>query len=147
MGVSSIPSEAATPNRRELRKRREPAGIRFQEIRTGQRLAVERNRFFAMGQNRNHAMRTKGGERGRLEHQARPDFAVSKIIEPTERGFAQDFGSEIDGDFAILVNGEIALQSVDDDGDSGVFAAANDVEMLGRKLRRNERTQFLERAE
>ena len=79
----------------------------------GQCVAIDRDGFFAMGNDRDDAVRAKSGKRARFQDHAGPDFSVPKIIEPTKRRLAEHFGSEIDSHFGIVMDRAATLHPVD----------------------------------
>src|SRR5438477_9780492 len=89
-------------------------------------------------------MRAKCSKGGRFQHHPRPHFSSAEVIEKAERGLAQNFGGKIDADFRIVMNGQIAFQSVYRGADESVFMAADNVEMRRRKRRWNERAELFE---
>src|SRR5256714_10594464 len=97
-----------------------------------------------MRENRNQAVRAERREGGRFQGHARPHFSGAEIIEPAEGGLPKSFGSEIDVDFGIVMDGQITPQSVHSRDDGCVFAAADNVEVVWRKGGGNQRTELFE---
>ena len=68
-----------------LRGRREIGRAGSEVIRVGQGVAVNCDRVFPMGSDRNNAVRTKRGEGRRFQKHAWPHFSGAEIIDESER--------------------------------------------------------------
>src|SRR2546421_9618367 len=89
-------------------------------IRPGQGIAAHSDRSLAMGKDWNNAVGANRREGGRLEQHSRPDFSGAEIIDKTEGGLPEDFGSEVDLDLGIVMDSQLgtsAFQSIEDGAD------------------------------